>query len=189
MNPPPIGINRTTEYLAAETFQEFLSSVTANDTLWAAVSRRSRVPDDIALRALRIRGSWHLLVLLEDWCADAVNTVPVLARLADEVPGLSLRVLRRDDNPALMDQHLISGSRAIPVVMILDDRFDEVAWWGPRPHQLQDWRASVGVHLPGTERYREMRRWYAVDRGRSALEEVLRLLCDVSGADAGCAAA
>jgi hypothetical protein len=53
-------------------------------------------------------------VLSEDWCGDAVNSVPYLARLAELAPNLDLRVLARDENPDLMDAHLTRGSRSIP---------------------------------------------------------------------------
>ena len=41
----------------------------------------------------------RLLVIAEDWCGDASSTVPVVARFADAVPGMELRVLRRDQHP------------------------------------------------------------------------------------------
>jgi hypothetical protein len=35
---------------------------------------------------------------------------------------------------------------------------------------------GAGQSLEKTERYREIRRWYARDRGRTTLEEVLSML-------------
>ena len=63
---------------------------------------------------------------------------PYLARLQEALPNFELRVLSRDENPDLMDAHLTNGTRSIPVVMILDQEFREVAWWGPRPRPLQE---------------------------------------------------
>jgi hypothetical protein len=126
-------------------------------------------------------GTWHLLVLLEDWCGDAVNTIPVIARLVDGSPNIDMRVLRRDEHVGLMDEHLTDGKRAIPIVMVLDDEFREAGWWGPRPRELQDWATSLGVALAKPDRYRELRRWYAVDRGRQVLEEILLIICEAAG--------
>lgn len=101
-------------FAAARTSGEFLSSVSDNASLWQALSRRAAIPDAITRRARQLPGTWHLLVLLEDWCGDAVNTIPVLARLAEQAPQPALRVPRRGEHLTLMDQHLTNGKRAIP---------------------------------------------------------------------------
>lgn len=162
----------TERYLGAATIDQFIAGAEANRELWESLRRRAQVPEDVLERAARLPPT-HLLVLAEDWCGDAVNTVPVLARLADQIPGWSLWVLERDRNPDLMDTHLTGSSRSIPVVMLLDERFSEVGWWGPRPRELQRWVKGEGQRLDPTERYAETRRWYVRDRGRSTLEEVL----------------
>ena len=184
-----LGHDRTTEYTAGQTFGQFLGSVTENADLWRALARRASVPDDLDALVRRVPGNWNILVLLEDWCGDAVNIVPVLARLVERSASLSMRVLRRDQNLGLMDQHLTNGKRAIPVVMILDDHLREVAWWGPRPRELQQWATTLGLSLGKPDRYREMRRWYATDRGRTTLSEVIQELCHASGVRCGQAAA
>jgi hypothetical protein len=136
-----------------------------------------------------IPGSCRLLVLVEDLCGDAVNTVPVLARLDERVPNLSLLIMKSDEHPDLMYAHLTSGKRAIPVVMVLDEDFREVGWWGPRPRELQDWATSLGLTLAKPDRYRELRRWYAQDRGRTTVEEVVDLMCAAAGRPRACCAA
>jgi hypothetical protein len=86
-------------------------------------------------------------------------------------------VLRRDENVDLMDAHLTDGARAIPVVLVLDENYVERGWWGPRPADLQRWATSAGARaMTEHDRYREVRRWYARDRGRATLAEVLLLL-------------
>jgi len=161
---------------AGQTFAEFLETAVANQELWRAVFARTRVPDEMVARVAALPGRWRLLVLLEDWCGDAVNTVPLVARLAMLVPNLELRVVGRDANPDLMDTHLTNGARSIPVVMVFDEDDVEYGWWGPRPAALQQWMMSEGMALPKEDRYREARRWYARDRGLTTLEEVVGLL-------------
>lgn len=167
----------------APRFAEFLAAAQKNATLWRDTYRLTRVPDEAVARAGAAPGRWHLLVLVEDWCGDAVNTIPYLARLAELSPNLDLRVLGRDANPDLMDAHLApSGARAIPVVMVLDDAFVEHGWWGSRPSELQAWVDDVGRTMEKDERYRHVRTWYARDRGRSTLHEVLTLMERAAGA-------
>lgn len=161
----------------ASRFAEFLASAEKNAALWRDTYRLTRVPPEAVARADALTGRWHLLVLNEDWCGDAVNTIPYIARLAELSRNLDLRVLGRDANPDLMDTHLSpTGARAIPVVIVLDERFEERGWWGSRPSALQRWVLEEGLALEKEERYRYVRTWYARDRGRSTLDEVLTLM-------------
>ena len=153
-------------FRAAPTFAEFLDAAQANRDLWTAMARRATVPAEIVERVAALPGRWRLLVLNEDWCGDAVNTVPYVARLAEVAPNVELRLLGRDDNPDLMDAHLWRGSRSIPVVIVYDEEFVERGWWGPRPSLLQTWAVGEGRALEKSERYKEIRRWYARDGGQ-----------------------
>lgn len=161
---------------SAPTFQEYLATVEKNRELWHGVYERVRLPDEIVADARRLPGGWHLVALSEDWCGDAVNTLPAVARLAEEA-GWKLRILGRDNNPDLMDAHLTNGrSRSIPVIIVYDEHFDEVGWWGPRPRVIQSWVMGEGLAMPSPERYKVVRRWYAKDRGRTTLRELLEIL-------------
>jgi len=158
---------------SAPTFEDYLESVVKNRELWHGVYERVRLPDELVTAARALSGGWRLVALSEDWCGDAVNTLPVIARLADEA-GWHMRVLSRDENPDLMDEHLTNGhSRSIPVVIVYDENFDEVGWWGPRPSEIQAWIMDEGLSMPSPERYKVVRRWYARDHGRTTLEELL----------------
>jgi len=163
-------------FAEALTFQEFLETVENHRELWQQLATRAVVSKDILGASRSVPGRWHLLALIEDWCSDGVNSLPFVARLVDAVPGLDLRVLRRDENPDLMDAHLTGGARSIPVIMILDDEFREVGWWGPRPAPLQDLFLREFKDLPKEERARNLRAWYARDKGASMLRELLALL-------------
>jgi hypothetical protein len=166
-------------YLGAPEFEEMLAAAAQNAGLWASVWRRAAVPDEVVRRVAALGGAWHLLVLSEDWCGDAWNTVPIIARLAQLAPNADLRVLARDRNLDLMDAHLTGTSRSIPVVMVLDAEFNERGWWGPRPKALQQWVLGPGQALEKDARYREIRSWYARDKGRTTLEEVVGMLEDI----------
>jgi Thioredoxin len=168
-------------YLAAQTLPAYIDAAQKNKELWLANYRRAVVPPELLARAAAVGGTWHLLALSEDWCGDAFNTVPVLGRLAELAPNLDLRVLARDTNPDLMAAHLTDGSRSIPVAIVLDADFRERGWWGPRPRELQRWVLGDGRALSKDERYREVRRWYVQDRGRTTLEEIVGLLERVGG--------
>ena len=93
-------------YLAAQDFEAMRATAQNNADLWAAVGRRAVVPQVFVDRVEALGGNWHLLVLSADWCGDAVNTVPVIAKLAELASNTDLRILERDANLDLMDMHL-----------------------------------------------------------------------------------
>jgi len=161
-------------FAAAPDFAAFLSQIRENAEMWPAVYRTARVPEELVARGRDIPGDWKLVALVEDWCGDAVNVIPVLEKLVEQLPNFELKLMGRDANPDLMDAHLTDGTaRAIPVVIVYNAAFEEVGWWGPRPAALQRWFKTDGQLLEKGERYKQSRMWYARDRGRSTLEEIL----------------
>jgi hypothetical protein len=96
-----------------------------------------------------------------------------VAKLAESVPGFDLRIILRDANPDVMNQYLTNGSRSIPIIIALDENFNEIGHWGPRPSELQSWVMANRGTMPKTELYPQVRKWYARDRGETTLREVL----------------
>jgi len=156
----------------ALTWDGFLEPGMKYYELWDGVYRHVEIPPWAKQAASRIPGL-RLLVLAEDWCGDAANTVPVLQRLTEEAPGSELRILRRDAYPEVMDRYLTNGGRAIPIAILLDADFRELRHWGPRPAVLQAWMIDHKQMMPSAQRYAYARRWYAQDKGESTLREVL----------------
>src|SRR6185312_2011344 len=169
-------MNLQDRFHSALTFAEFLAGATKNVELWRDLHRLSITPPAAAARENALATKRHLLILAEGWCGDAVNTVPVIVRLAEASRMLDVRLLERDRNLDLMDTHLTNGSRSIPLVMVLDERFTEITRWGPRPRELQRWMLSTGLGMEKTARYRFIRTWYARDRGQTTLAEILEVL-------------
>ncbi len=161
---------------AAESLSTFIARTVANHDLWVMTDKRATLPPEAEARAAAIPCRWHLLVLLEDWCGDAVNSVPVIQRIADANPGIELRVLERDRNLDLMDAHLTNGARAIPLVILYDADFNERGQWGSRPAPLQQWVREHGMQLDKDARYKQVRTWYVRDRGATIADEMLTLL-------------
>ena len=159
-------------YAEAPTFTAYLATVVKHAELWHGVYRTSSVEPEAVERFRRAAAGLRLLVLSEDWCGDCVSVVPIVARLAEQA-GVDLRLLARDANDDIIGAHLTSGTKSIPVVMVLDAGLRELAWWGPRPSAVQRWYRNEGLLLAGPERGRRKRMWYARDRGRTTVAEVL----------------
>jgi Thioredoxin len=163
-------------YCEGETFAEFMARETINHALWVGITHHVSIPLAMSARVEALGGNWHLLVLSEDWCGDAVNIVPIVAKLTESVSNMDLRILARDENLDIMDTHLTGKSRSIPIVILLNKKYEECGWWGPRPRALQKWVVEKGMMLPKDERYKEIRTFYARDRGLTTMEEIVSML-------------
>jgi hypothetical protein len=153
-------------------YERFVAESQQHRGLWEGIYRLMRVPD-WAFHSVPPGTRRHLLVIAEDWCGDASSTIPIVARFADAVPGMELRLIRRDEHPEVMGRYLTNGSRSIPIVIVLDEVFGELGHWGPRPTALQTWVMENRPRMPKAELYPHIRRWYARDRGETTLREVL----------------
>lgn len=143
--------------------------------------------DDSQLRIQGIARPVKLLTIVEAWCGDVAQVLPVLNKIAEASSMVDLQILLRDEHPELMDQFLTNGSRAIPKVIILDKETNEVTGtWGPRPSEAQamvmDMKQIVET-LPEAEHddFRQkaseaMHAWYARDKGQRIQIEFLNAL-------------
>ena len=121
-----------------------------------------------------------ILVLTEAWCGDSLALMPVLQKISEVNENWQLKVLHRDSNPELMNKFLTHGMRAIPVFLFLDADGELLLRWGPRPksaayifeshrQQLQQGKIQKQDIL------KKIRTFYAHDRGRSTLLELIDL--------------
>ncbi len=165
-----------TRFAAGQTFEEFVASATEYAELWRIGAKRAEVPASVVSDLITLARPLHVVVLNEDWCLDAVSTVPPIAKLAELVPDLDVRILGRDANPDLMNAHLTAGGRSIPVAIVYDENWNELGWWGPRPATLQEWVRITGKMVTKQEKYHYIRTWYARDRGETTLRELADIL-------------
>jgi hypothetical protein len=76
----------------------------------------------------RSRGKVNAFVLTYDGCGDALYNIPVFAKIALQCPNIDLRVVQRDENLDIMDQHLNQGIyRSVPTFIFLDENYQEIA--------------------------------------------------------------
>ena len=175
--------DRSASWDAGESFESFLASAEDLVQLWTSTYSRATVPDEFIERAAALPGEWKLLALSADWCIDAAPVLPFVVRLAEAVPTLEFRTLDRDDHLELMDEHLTNGrSRSIPIVILLDGEGKERGWWGPRPADLQAWVMSDEAQaMENGERYKRVRQWFARDKGRTTLNEIVTMMETAAG--------
>ena len=163
----------------AFTWDDYLNrEVREHEEMWRGVYAKSAVPEWAVQEGARIGGEWRLLVISEDWCGDAFNTVPMMARMAETLPGVQIRIVKRDENPELMDAFLTRGSRSIPMAIVLRPDFSVAGQWGPRPPELQEFVLAEKAkgERPSAEIYRDVRRWYARDHGETTVRGLLEVM-------------
>lgn len=132
------------------------------------------------LAALPCRLNW--LVLTEVWCGDAAQNIPILSKMANASSKIHLRFLLRDENLDVMDKYLTNGGRAIPKLIVLDQDFNEIASWGPRPSEVQNMvlENKRTANLPYSEFAKVVQKWYAKDKGETLQREIMEILQRIS---------
>lgn len=121
----------------------------------------------------------HWLVITEGWCGDAAQLVPAIDAIAALSGGqIETRYLLRDENLALMDQYLTNGSRSIPIVILMDQDFNVIGRWGPRPAVLQQLIQDMrdGGQMSFAQMVEKVHAWYAADQSENLQKEMLELI-------------
>jgi len=121
------------------------------------------------------------LIIVEAWCKDAAQNVPILNKMAESAPNIQLRLVLRDENPEIMDQYLTNGTRSVPKLIIMDDQMEEITTWGPRPKEVQDMvmeNKRTGA-MPMPEYLKVVQKWYAKNKGAALQKEMVEVLSSV----------
>lgn len=121
----------------------------------------------------------YWLLIVEPWCGDVSQSLPVIARVAEASKGrIELRLTYRDENPELMNAHLTNGaSRSIPILIQMDSAFEVLGTWGPRPKEAQVLVEKLKSNPATADNYAEvLHRWYARNKQQAIQSELLALL-------------
>jgi thiol-disulfide isomerase/thioredoxin len=120
--------------------------------------------------AFRDLAGLRVLAIVEDWCKDSRDALPVIDALMAAAPDSVLRVVRRDDHPDVMAAYLKDGRfAAIPVFVFLDRDFKELGRYVERPRSVTRLRRAEREALA-----RRDPRFAPADAKPSAFEEPVR---------------
>lgn len=118
-----------------------------------------------------------ILIISEVWCGDASATVPVIEKFFEGKN--EVQIFLRDSDPSLIDQFLTDGSQSIPKVIILDENYNVINSWGPRPkygHELLLKYKADPENFPKEQFYHDLQIYYSRNKGKDAISELLELL-------------
>jgi len=121
----------------AMTPDEYIASMEQYREEFAANIARTRVmPGDWAAFG---QEPLAILVITEDWCPDSVQFVPMVIALAQRIPTVEVRILRRSEHQDLADRYRRpDGSQAIPTFVVLDADLQELGYLIERPQRADE---------------------------------------------------
>jgi hypothetical protein len=119
-----------------------------------------------------------ILIISEPWCGDASATVPAVVKFF-ETCGNEVRIFLRDSDVSLIDLFLTDGSQSVPKAIILNQDFSVRNSWGPRPQYgtelLKKFKENPDAY-PREMFYNDLQVYYAKNRGKDAIEEIISLI-------------
>jgi len=136
------------------------------------------VPDEEQVKILASKNfDGKILIISEAWCGDASATVPALVKFFEG--HNEVKIFLRDSDKSLINQYLTNGTESIPKVLILDKDFNVKNSWGPRPkfgYELLMKHKADPEAYPKDNFYNDLQLYYAKNRGKDAVQEILELL-------------
>src|SRR6266540_2378019 len=132
--------------------KRFATGMTWKDYMAQMGDTRARTEENYAKSALTpderkffetVNGVKYAIMLAENWCGDVHRNSPLMAHVAEAIPGCDLRVFLRDQVPDLRDAFLNNGYQSIPVVVFFDKDWNEIGRWLERAHAATGKAATI----------------------------------------------
>ena len=135
--------------------------------------------DEEQLNVLKSKNfNGKILIISEPWCGDASATVPAVTQFF-EAADVEVKIFLKDSDTSLIEQFLTNGTQSIPKILILNENFEVKNVWGPRPkfgtELLKKFKENPETY-PREEFYNDLQVYYAKNRGKDAITELLELL-------------
>lgn len=165
-------------YDGGRTYTAFVAAARSRRADWLRNTARAMPDAALVTRARATGGDWRFLVVLEDGCSDSVNTIPYVAALVAAMGGGSdLRLVTSTVGRPVLDRYRTYDDRgATPTVVLLNAAGEAVGCWVERPTPLSEWTQSERSKLSQAAFYEQKMAWYDRDRGRSTVEDIVRML-------------
>lgn len=119
-----------------------------------------------------LKQSLNVLIFTEAWCGDAAHNIPVIAKMGSYSAFLNLRLIYRDEHPKLMEHFLTNGGKSIPKAVVLNEKFEVLFTWGPRPAPCQQLYLDMKDRNTDFETVKTtLQKWYNKDRQETLQRE------------------
>jgi hypothetical protein len=128
------------------------------------------------LQNLKSKQTW--LVISEGWCGDAAQILPIIKLMSEASENIDLKLVFRDENEELIHLFLTNGAKSIPKLLVLDESFNLINHWGPRPEGAKnliiEYKANHGIVDEAAKT--ALQKWYLDDKGISTMKEIVAIL-------------
>ena len=170
---------KTNDTTGTEQTEAYIQYTQLNDRRMNRWDKTLKFSAETVAQLKAVDRSLLFLVLTESWCGDAAPSMPVMHKINETNPNIEMRLVLRNENPALMERFLTNGAKSIPKLILMDKETLEVLGdWGPRPkiatQMVQDYKAKHGKLT--AEFRQELQQWYNKDKGQEILKELAALL-------------
>ncbi len=129
---------------------------------------------NLAIKNIQQSQVWELIT--EPWCGDAAHSVPFIYLLSELNPNIHLNIQLRDSGSEI-DQYLYHGAKAIPRLIVRNDRQEDIFIWGPRPHDAQQLFLQLKRDNTSYEDLKiQIQHWYNQNKGVMLQEEIMASL-------------
>lgn len=158
--------------------EDLLNYSTLNDKRMDRLDKTMKLSETIKEALDQLKSNYTFLVIAEGWCGDAAQVLPVLHKISEYSNNITMKVVCRDENEALMDAFLTNGSKSIPKVIIVDEEATVIDSWGPRPsiatQMVIDYKNNFGSL--DAEFKKDLQVWYNKDKGINTQQDIIELL-------------
>ena len=175
------------------TTQQYIDQIKVNKEPFVTIYETVKISADSLSLFDGLSEPLKLAVFTADWCGDAMSTTPVILKLADSTPNISLQVFNRDDELELSNSFLPEHrAGTVPIFVVLDQDMNEVARFietaGPLVPDIDAMDAAIDQETTGLsedeqrQAKRGRRTSYRVERAQAwgdvILEEFGGLVAD-----------
>ncbi|MFK8298250.1 thioredoxin family protein [Capnocytophaga cynodegmi] len=163
-----------------EQTQALIDYTALNEKRYKRLDKTIKISEEKAYFFKNYSKSVTFLIITETWCGDAAQIVPVINKIAELNPKITVKLVFRDENEELMNLFLTNGGKAIPIVVILDLEDNVLASWGSRPSiatkMVEDYKVEHGKL--STEFKEELQKWYNQDKGNNIIDDFIKILSE-----------
>lgn len=170
-------ISNSAEKKLTEAEKDLMDYTILNKHRSTRVEKTFKITDSLKDTMLNISEPQVWMVITESWCGDSAQNLPVIAKIAEVNPSITLKIVQRDENPEIMDNFLTNGTKSIPVIAAFSAEGEVKFKWGPRPEgAVEVIKAAKAEGLVKEKMYEKLHAWYAKDRGVGISSEFESLL-------------
>ncbi|WP_298365618.1 thioredoxin family protein [uncultured Lutibacter sp.] len=156
---------------------DMLNYSALNDKRMDRLDKTIKIAEETVSSLNQINNNYILLAIAEGWCGDAAQVLPVIHKIIESSSKIDLKIVLRDENELLMNQFLTNGGKAIPKIILLDETYNVINSWGPRPsiatQMVNDYKESNGGL--DAEFKKNLQVWYNKDKGKNIQSDIIEL--------------